>query len=291
MKQDLRETRAQGTTERPLKIYYMKNGEYRIDIPYHWQEHVEILWIQQGKLNLKIGEKTYIGNTGDFFYINPHELHSMQSENTDCFYLAFLFPLQWIQFSHIDEAEEQCISPLLAGNAQVISHLPQDVAKLSKIIFQEIYDLYNSNAAGSWLGIKANLLRFYAYMYQYELIFLKERENSAQTNLLLEITSYIETHCNEKLTLEHLGKTFHMSPKYFSVYFQKHFLKNFTDYLTAVRLEMAKKLLIETDYEIELVAQKSGFSTSSYFIRIFRSCTDTTPLQYRKNFNKNLWNI
>ncbi len=291
MKQELRETRVQGTVERPLKIYYMKNNESRIDIPYHWQEHVEILWIQNGKLNLKIGERTYIGNTGDFFYINPRELHSMQSETTDCFYLAFLFPLQWIQFSHIDEAEKQCISPLLAGNAQVISHLPQDAAKLSEIIFQEIYDLYNNNTIGNWLGIKANLLRFYAYMYQYELIFLKEQKNHAQTNLLLEITSYIEAHCNEKLTLKRLGKAFHMSPKYFSVYFQKHFSKNFTDYLTAVRLEMAKKLLIETDYEIELVAQKSGFSTSSYFIRIFRSYTDTTPLQYRKNFNKNLWSI
>ncbi|MCI8779165.1 MAG: helix-turn-helix transcriptional regulator [Lachnospiraceae bacterium] len=61
------------------------------------------------------------------------------------------------------------------------------------------------------------------------------------------------------------------------------FARNFSDYLMAVRLENAKKLLLETEAGMELVAQQSGFS-SSYFIHIFRETLGMTPGQYRKEF-------
>lgn len=62
------------------------------------------------------------------------------------------------------------------------------------------------------------------------------------------------------------------------------FARNFSDYLMAVRLENAKKLLLETEAGMELVAQQSGFSSSSYFIHIFRETLGMTPGQYRKEF-------
>ena len=54
MRQDLQETRRQGTHIRPLKIYQMNNQTAKIDVPYHWQDGVEILWIQCGCLSLRI---------------------------------------------------------------------------------------------------------------------------------------------------------------------------------------------------------------------------------------------
>ena len=73
-----------------------------------------------------------------------------------------------------------------------------------------------------------------------------------------------------------------MSPKYFSSYFQKRFARNFSDYLTAVRIERAKTLLQQTDAGVEWVAQQAGFSGSSYFIRVFRRAAGCTPGQYRR---------
>ena len=98
MKKHLQETRPQGTLMRPLKIYLMQEPNGKIDVPYHWQETAEILWIQSGKLNLTIQENNYIGKAGDIFYINPRQLHGMQSQTPDCTYLAFIFPLSWLQF-------------------------------------------------------------------------------------------------------------------------------------------------------------------------------------------------
>lgn len=256
MQPNLQETRAQGTLMRPLKIYLMQEPDGKIDVPYHWQENAEILWIQKGELCLKIQEKNYIGKAGDIIYINPRELHGMQSRTPDCTYLAFIFPLSWLQFGQMG------------------------------IIFQEIYDDY-CDICGNWLMIKANLLRFYACLFQNNLIIYRRQEDSAQMRLLLEIVRYMQTHYKEKLSLKELGQVFHMSPKYFSVFFQKHFSGNLTDYLTSIRIECAKKMLVESDADMEFISQQAGFSSSSYFIRMFRKSLGLTPGQYRKKCKDN----
>ena len=134
--------------------------------------------------------------------------------------------------------------------------------------------------------IKANLLRFYAFLFQNSLVIYRRREDTAQMRVLLEIAYYMQTHYKEKLSLEELGQTFHMSPKYFSVFFQKHFSRNLTEYLTTIRIECAKKMLVESDADMELISQQSGFSSSSYFIRMFHKSLGLTPGQYRKKFKE-----
>jgi len=42
---ELQETRKQGTPMHPLKIYKMYDVNGKIDVPYHWHDNVEILWI------------------------------------------------------------------------------------------------------------------------------------------------------------------------------------------------------------------------------------------------------
>lgn len=138
MQSNLQETRVQGTLMRPLKIYLMQEQDGKIDVPYHWQENTEILWIQNGELSLKIQEKSYIGKAGDIIYINPKELHGMHSQTPDCTYLAFIFPFSWFQFAQMDEAAEMYLNPLAEGNAQVITQLPSSVAERARIIFHEI---------------------------------------------------------------------------------------------------------------------------------------------------------
>ena len=124
-------------------------------------------------------------------------------------------------------------------------------------------------------------MRLYYTLYAAGLVG-RSAAGGPRQDTLLASARYIQEHSAEPLSLGGLGRQFHMSPKYFSAYFQKHFFRSFTGYLTAVRLEHARRLLQETDADIELVAQRAGFSASSYFIRIFRQSFGMTPGQYRR---------
>lgn len=267
----------------PLKIYKMYDVNGKIDVPCHWHDNVEILWIQKGSLSLMVKDILYTGGKGDVFYINPRELHGMNSLTQDCTYLAFIFPLQWLQSAQADEAEEKYLKPLGTMGTYITNCLPAQTAKDAVTVLKEIYTLYQEDGDGAWLGIKAGMLLFYYYIYRDRLA-SRRQENSACMDTLMEISLYIQENCQHHLTLKTLGEKFHMSPKYFSVYFQKHFARNFSDYLMAVRIENAKKLLSGTDAGMELVAQQSGFSGSSYFIRVFREASGITPGQYRREF-------
>ena len=47
-------------------------------------------------------------------------------------------------------------------------------------------------------------------------------------------------------------------------------------------IERAKRLLLETDYSIDRIAEIVGFTTGSYFVQCFHSEMNTTPSKFRK---------
>lgn len=282
--QAFQETRQQGTPLRPLKIYCMDQKNARIDVPYHWQEGVELVWMQQGTLRIKIGETEFIGRAGDLFYINPREMHGMRGQSEDCRYFALVFPLGWLTFAHPDEVDTRYLQPLAERASRVVCRIPEQTAMQAAPLLSEIINWYGGEQAGAWLGIKANLLRLYGCLYQANLVRTRSEGNSARTETLWNIARYIQQHSAERLTLQRMGEVFHMSPKYFGAYFQKHFDRGFSDYLTAVRIERAKDLLVRTEKSMDLIAHLCGFSADSYFIRMFRQTQGITPGQYRKLF-------
>lgn len=284
MWQAFQETRRQGTPLHPLQIYCMDQQIAKIDVPYHWQEGVELLWMRRGQLGLKIGERQYRGQAGDFFYINPREMHGMQGQSEDCRYYALVFPLSWLAFTEPDEVEEGYLRPLADHTARVVSCLPADTAARAAPLLEELIPWYDGEEPGAWLGIKGNLLRLYHILYRDNLVYPTETAGTPQAEALREMARYIQQHSAEKLTLQRMGQVFHMSPKYFGSYFQNHFDRGFSDYLTAVRIQHAKELLARTDHSMELVAHLCGFSADSYLIRIFRQTQGMTPGKYRKLF-------
>ena len=56
---------------------------------------------------------------------------------------------------------------------------------------------------------------------------------------------------------------------------------NFRKYLNDIRVEYAKDLLLTTDLPVVKVSEQAGFTSPSYFIKIFKEAENTTPSNYR----------
>ena len=56
---------------------------------------------------------------------------------------------------------------------------------------------------------------------------------------------------------------------------------SFRTYCNQLKLEDARKLLLQTDLPVTQIALDTGFNDVSYFIRLFRDRYATSPLQYR----------
>lgn len=113
--------------------------------------------------------------------------------------------------------------------------------------------------------------------------------NSAQQDSIISpAIYYIENNLNENLTLKEAAKICYISPSYFSRVFTKEMGDTYSSYVTNLKMNKAKELLLTTDKLIREIAEDLGFSDQSYFIRQFKNYEGITPANYRKNVKTNI---
>ena len=98
------------------------------------------------------------------------------------------------------------------------------------------------------------------------------------------ITRYLQEHLAEEISLSVLAEQFHLNPQYISQLFKSEIGVNFLAYLTNIRMEKAKKLLLTTALSIAEVAEQSGYGDYRVFTKVFKKSEGVTPSQYRRDF-------
>lgn len=98
------------------------------------------------------------------------------------------------------------------------------------------------------------------------------------------ITRYLQEHLAEEISLSVLAEQFHLNPQYTSQLFKSEIGVNFLAYLTNIRMEKAKKLLLATSLSIAEVAEQSGYRDYRVFTKVFKKSEGITPSQYRRDF-------
>lgn len=92
---------------------------------------------------------------------------------------------------------------------------------------------------------------------------------------------YLHEHFDRKISVETMAKTAGMSKSHFTRTFRAETGETPLDYLTRLRLERAKKLLLAGDKSITEIAYECGFSSQAYFATCFRQRFGTAPSAYR----------
>ena len=98
------------------------------------------------------------------------------------------------------------------------------------------------------------------------------------------LTRYLQEHLAEEISLSVLAEQFHLSAQYISQLFKSEIGVNFLAYLTNIRMERAKKLLLTTSLSIAQVSEQSGYGDYRVFTKVFKKSEGITPSQYRRDF-------
>ena len=116
----------------------------------------------------------------------------------------------------------------------------------------------------------------------------KTSENYSDGYLIQTITQikqYMESHLDEKHTINSLASMFHMAPTTLKIAFRSVYGKPIHSWLQSQRMTVAAHLLHSSDISILEVAQQVGFEGVSQFNVIFKRYYGTTPGQFRKMSN------
>ncbi|MDO6453245.1 AraC family transcriptional regulator [Neptunomonas phycophila] len=94
---------------------------------------------------------------------------------------------------------------------------------------------------------------------------------------VLSAQAYIADHLSLRLSIDHLASIACLSQTQFKKVFKEHVGFSVMQYITHVRMEKAKALLAHTDYPVQLVAEKVGYTDVSSFSRRFTAHFGLTP--------------
>ena len=280
---ELKENKPHGTKDDPFSTYHIQNGGQSFQIPVHWHDELEIIYVKSGFLTVNISGENYIGKPGDAFVVSPGNLHFMGSQTGTVDYFTFLFPLKYIAFRTDDMLDDKLIEPLNSGHLMISPEIKDTVKEqceqLARVYAAEI-DKSESKIT-SQIRKKIILLQFIHELWKKG--FIVENDTTGRNTVEKEMVSYIQQNYTGKILLREFGEQFHLSEKYISRYFKEHFHITLSQYVTYLRLEHAKQMLQETDISVTEVAMQSGYQNISYFIRSFKKTYGVSPLKYRKS--------
>ena len=283
---ELKENKPHGTKNDPFSTYHIENAGRSFQIPVHWHDELEIIYVKSGCLTVSISGESYIGNAGDVFVVSPGNLHLMGAQTGTVDYFTFLFPLKYISFRTDDMLNEKLLEPLNSGQLMISPRVRGTAKELCEQLIAIYVAKNNESESKITAQIKTKIILLQFILEMWKQGFVIENDTSGRNTVEKEMVSYVQQNFTGKISLKEFGEQFHLSEKYISRYFKEHFHIALSQYVTYLRLEHAKQLLQDTDIPITEVAMQSGYQNVSYFIRSFKKAYGVSPLKYKKGIGK-----
>lgn len=109
------------------------------------------------------------------------------------------------------------------------------------------------------------------------------RQENAEAPMITRAKSFIKENQTEDLSLGQVAKAVNTSTFYFCKMFKKATGLNFTEYLSRVRVEKAKNLLLNPNLRVSEIAFEVGFQSLTHFNRVFRRIVGESPTDFRSH--------
>lgn len=115
---------------------------------------------------------------------------------------------------------------------------------------------------------------------------VQQEKNKKEDKLVLLVADYLKEHFQENLSLNGVAEEFHMSSYHLSKMFHKTMKKNFIEYLTELRVQKAKRLLMNGTLTVTDIAFMVGYQDSGYFSKVFRKATGLSPREFSESVSR-----
>lgn len=227
-------------------------------------ECYELSFYIRGNGSVHIDGTDYAVHYGDIRFSRPGT-YLKSIPHYDCYTIYFDFGRSY----------EVCHNPLLDGIPDYF-HIGGELRGL----FEEILAVYTSG--GLTAPVKQNALLLDLLVRLFDSIYSRRKYCAAVEQCI----AYMEEHFADDMTLEELGERFGYSRLHLLRLFKKDTGATPHDFLTALRLNHAKHLLIYTEQSLPEIAAACGFGSDAHFKTLFKKKIGFTPGHYRKNARK-----
>jgi AraC-like DNA-binding protein len=259
------------------------------ETPWHFHPEYEIVLVTESTGQRFVGEHIKEYKVGDLCMIGPnvphlyrsHEEYYAQNSELRAKSIVIHFNDDFLGKEFFKVPEMSHIQVLFEKSNRVLDI----VGESNKFISNKLVEMFSENPTKrllSLLEILDNISRSEDYDFL-------TSGNSFGTNIkdsdrVNKVFEYVMKNFKEEIRLGEVADLISMSETSFSRYFKSRTNKNFSDFLTQIRIAHACKLLVEDKMGITEICYESGFNNLSNFNRKFKEQMNMTPSVYQKEF-------
>ena len=271
-------------TRFPFRIY-MAQSEGIVTEGYH-SSSVEIVEITHGNISFQIGTETVEATAGDFLYVPSTLVFRAEAKDSAASLRAMVFDSSIIE-ANMENFDTEIFYMFYVQSRNKITVFRKGHPIYEQLCYSmnEAFEEYASKDVCYKLPIRANIYLIMTALLRYYCGSKDELDRMVYHNVmrLRPVVDYIAEHYADKIYVETLADMITVSPDYFTKMFRDSMGKTPVDYINAVRMNHAMRLLLTTDMPVNEISDGIGFSGTNYFHRIFKQYMDISPLAYRKS--------
>ncbi|MDQ3015665.1 MAG: AraC family transcriptional regulator [Bacteroidota bacterium] len=261
------------------------------EYPIHNHAEFELTFVRGSAGTRIVGDSTQTYHEEDLVLIGPYLFHKWDDEiqqgtpSNPCRVMTIQFDMHLFDKAFLTKKPFAQIQALLINSGRGIRFKGQ-TRKQARTRIQQLTKLGGIESATEFLL----LLDLLSKSHEYEFLASEGfNVNAVQINSkrLHAAYQYIRKHFHESgLKMSDVAGELNLGDSAFSHFFKKATNRSFSDYLIAMRIEHACKLLIESDEQISRIAFLSGFNNMANFNRSFKQAHDCSPMQFRKVYQE-----
>lgn len=269
----------------PVRIASMCKARHKgLCVTAHFHDEIEILYISCGRFKIENEDVSIIAHSGDLVFINSRVVHSTMTEedNTKTGFVQFDASIYSGDYL---KSISKYLKRFVNSNDNQIVHFKNGEKETEELkgYIKEIFDENETKRNSYEIYINANIYKILGFLYRYSIIADEKKFFDIDIiEKVLPVLNYIDTNYQDEITLEKLSKVVNLNQYYLCRLFKKATNSTFTEYLNFVRVCKAEKLLFTTSKTVSEISMDVGFSSVSYFNRVFKKIKSCTPSDYKK---------
>jgi two-component system response regulator YesN len=180
--------------------------------------------------------------------------------------------------------EQNNVNPMLVK--MLCSKLIGDIFSSYGLFIENNIEIHNHEYYHQQVEILENLRGIMHLLMDLTSKVINAIQHMRYTNSKLVINralNYINDHYDEKISLEDVARKLHLSKYYLCNAFKKATGENMSLYINKLRIDKAKRLLLESDGRIKEIFEKVGYSNQQYFSKVFKKITGMTVMEYKES--------
>lgn len=263
-------------------IYTIHYFEYTKDFSYSGEYHDfwEIVYADKKSLLITAGAKELMLDVGQLYMHKPNEFHSIRCDGTNAANSVIIsFDSKCEELMNIAGIPITCSSEERQLMGNIIKEATDAFITPLGLPYISMLEKSRSGEFGCEQMIKLYLEQLIIHLIRGNRSTPKPKSADSD-KLLLRICDYLENNVDKRLRFEDIQKQFNTSASVIKRLFAANMNCGIMEYFSRLKVDAAKQMIRENEYNFTEISSRLGFNNSQYFTTVFRRISGMTPSEY-----------